>query len=376
MKKERTYLDYNATTPLKPAVAEVMQEAWQQPANASSVHVFGREAKKRIEVARDAVAKLVGAGEAHQVVFTSSGTEANNLALKGLQGVDAVFASAVEHISVLKGSTIEPTRIPVGPEGVVDLVALKEMLEATEGKALVSVMLANNETGVIQPVAEIAKLVYEHNGFIHCDAAQAVGKIAVDIQELNVDMLTISAHKFGGPVGAAALIIKKGISLAARITGGGQEVGYKAGTENVAAIAGFGKAAELATENLAKMSVIETIRDEMEAELLEHAPDAVVASKKAIRLANTSCISLPNMKNEVQLIAFDLEGVAVSAGSACSSGKVDVSHVLTAMGWTVQEASEAIRISLGPETTTEEVERFTAVWKALYARANARSKVA
>ncbi|NDF11262.1 MAG: cysteine desulfurase [Proteobacteria bacterium] len=375
MTKNRTiFLDHNATTPLHADVAAVMQSLYGDPLNASSVHSYGRAAKKWIEGARANIGALVQASpSAHQVIFTSSGTEANNLAMNGLDEKFIPIVSAIEHVSVLKANK-KAQILPVDANGVVRLDALRRMLENLQGeKALVSVMLANNETGVIQPVQQVAELVYAFGGFVHTDAAQAIGKIPVSIQDLNVDMMTISAHKFGGPQGAAALIIKKGVVLAAQLKGGGQELGYRAGTENVAAIAGFGKAAELVKESLARMHAVKALRDSAEAEL--KAAGATVFGAEVSRLPNTLSVAMPHMNSETQLIAFDLEGIAVSAGSACSSGKVETSHVLKAMQADAALVTNAIRVSLGAGTAPESVSAFVAQWKKL-AEQSAKRKAA
>ncbi len=367
------YLDYNATAPVKKPVADAVYAALNAPQNASSVHAFGRAAHQHITHARQHIAHAVGASDAYQVIFTSSGTEANNMILHGLADTTPVVA-ATEHISVLKPAGETAQLIPVDENGIVRLDALEAALNNTPGKALVSVMLANNETGVIQPIAEIAERVYAHGGYIHCDAAQAFGKIPVDIQALNVDALTLSAHKCGGPQGAAALIIKKGLPLTALLTGGGQEANYRAGTENTAAIMGFGVAVAHIQENLDATSDIAALRDLLEQEILHYAPEATIYGTQAPRLPNTSNIMMPYMQNETQLIAFDLEGIAVSAGSACSSGKVGTSHVLRAMGVEEKHARCAIRVSLGPETTHHEIERFLHAWKMLHDRAQAKQQ--
>lgn len=367
------YLDYNATAPVRKPVAEAVYAALNVPHNASSIHTFGRSARQHITRARQSIAHAVGASNAYQVVFASSGTEANNMILRGMADTTPVVA-ATEHISVLKPAGEAAQLIPVDENGIICFDALETILSNTPGKALVSIMLANNETGVIQPIAEIAERVYAHGGYIHCDAAQAFGKIPIDIQALNVDALTISAHKCGGSQGAAALIIKKGLPLTALLVGGGQEANYRAGTENTAAIIGFGVAAAHIEENLDAASDIAVLRNLLEQEIIHYAPEATIYGTQAPRLPNTSNIMMPYMQNETQLIAFDLEGIAVSAGSACSSGKVGTSHVLRAMGAEEENARCAIRVSLGPETKRHEIERFLHVWKMLYDRAQAKQQ--
>ncbi len=379
MTQARTYLDYNATAPVLPEAAEAMARVLRQPCNASSVHGFGRAARQILDEARANIAAALHA-EGAQIIFTATGTEANNLALRGFRDAQHLAVSAVEHPSVLKpAEDRKAAMIPVDGQGIVRLEALEALLKAASGKTLVSVMLANNETGVIQPIAEIAQLVYAHGGFLHMDASQACGKIPVDFNVLNVDMITVSGHKFGAPQGAAALIVKKGVHLSAQITGGGQESGYRAGTENVAAIAGFAKALEIVIpaqagihsesctggemDSRLRGNDVEKLRDHLETQILTLAPEAIIFGKHAPRLLNTSCIALPGMNGETQLINFDLAGIAVSSGSACSSGRVAVSHVLLAMGVEKPLAECAIRVSLGRETTRDDIDRFLAVWK-------------
>jgi cysteine desulfurase len=366
------YLDHNATTPVLPEVALAFVEAMRQPTNASSIHASGRRARKLVEEARAAVRTLTGASEAYDVIFTASGTEANNLALQGFPPAVTRIVSAVEHVSVLK-AVKDAILCPVDEKGIIRLDALRRLLENNAGKkALVSIQLANNETGIIQPVNEVADLVYSFHGYVHADTAQGFGKIPVSIQELNVDMLTISAHKFGGPLGAAALVAKKGLPLTSMLHGGGQELGFRAGTENAPAILGFGIAASLEPGYRMGMQKVQKLRDAMEDEILSTAPDALVVGKGQARLPNTSSIIMPGMHQETQLIAFDLDGLAVSAGSACSSGKVEVSHVLRAMQVPEELAPCAIRISLGPDTTKEDIAQCIHSWKKLYAKAKSK----
>ncbi|MGH6933404.1 MAG: cysteine desulfurase family protein [Dongiaceae bacterium] len=360
-----TYLDYNATSPLRPAVAAAISDAMSLVGNPSSVHRFGRAARARIEVARDQVAALVGAHPS-QLVFTSGGTEANNLALAGCPPASQLV-SAIEHDSVLRAAP-RAVRVPVTPDGLVDLQALAELLRSAPGPALVSVMLANNETGVVQPVAEAAALAHRAGALVHCDAVQAAGKMIVDFAELGVDMMTLSAHKLGGPQGCGALIVADQVPLQVQQRGGGQERGRRAGTENVAAIVGFGVAAELAGRELSRMAEIARLRDRLERDAKRSVPAAVVFGAGSARLPNTSCLGLPGMPAETQVMALDLDGVAVSAGSACSSGKVRPSHVLAAMGVGAELAASAIRVSLGWRTTVADVEAFLSSWRKLAAR--------
>ncbi len=367
---QRTYLDHNATSPVRPQVAETVLRVLQLPGNASSVHSEGRAARGEMEAARVSVAKLVGA-KAKNVIFTSGGTEAANLVLTpsfkrlGGMSVARLLIAATEHPCILKGHRFPSQAvglIPVDERGVLDLAWLKDHLEkAGDERVLVSVQLANNETGVIQPIPEIAKLVHEHGGLVHTDAVQAAGRIPVDIVALGVDALTLSAHKLGGPKGAGALVLASdqyeiGDKL---VRGGGQEKNYRAGTENVAGIAGFGAAAELALEGLEQEAErLESLRDEAEAHVLRMAPDALVVGAGAERLPNTLAFAIPGLKAETALIAFDLAGIALSSGSACSSGKVKRSHVLDAMGVEPALAEGVLRVSLGWSTTKECVIRF------------------
>jgi cysteine desulfurase len=370
-------MDHNATTAPRPAVREAVARALDVAGNASSVHGAGRAARKVIEDARDRVAALAGA-RSQDVVFTSGGTEANNLAVRGLESGSQklrVLASAVEHVSVLKAApNVEP--IPVDAEGVVDLAALETMLAGT-GPALVSVMLANNETGVLQPIAEVAAMAAKHGAIVHCDAVQAAGKIPLDITALGVHMMTLSAHKFGGPPGVGALVLAADLAqhttLSALVLGGGQERGLRAGSENLPGIAGFGVAAEEALKNSSESARLAVWRDRIE-EVLGRQEGVRVFGAGAPRLANTSCLTMPGVAAERQIIAFDLAGIALSAGSACSSGKVEASHVLAAMGVAVDEAATAIRISLGWTTTGRDIDAFLAAWSEIFERAEAATK--
>ncbi len=358
------YLDYNASAPLKSRVRDAMLAAMKLTGNASSVHRFGRAARREIEAAREKVARLVNA-RAEQIVFTSGGTEANNLAVAGSRCA-RVILSAIEHDSVCNAAPA-PEMIPVRPDGVVDLDALAVLLRQTSAPTLVSIMLANNETGVLQPVAEAAALAHAAGAFIHCDAVQVAGRRPLDFPALQVDFLSLSAHKLGGPQGIGALVVGEA-GLAPLLRGGGQERNRRAGTENMPAIVGFGLAADLAREDLSAAATIESLRDAMEARIRTILPDVRIFGAEAPRLPNTSCIAAAGLASEVQVMALDLAGIAISAGAACSSGKVRPSRVVTAMGATPAEAASAIRVSLGPATTAEEVDRFVDAWGAMVAR--------
>jgi cysteine desulfurase len=357
----RSYLDYNATAPVRPEVVGAMRNALERTGNPSSVHGFGRAARSSLEQAREAVAAMVGAAP-HRVVFTSGGTEANNQALCSARGT--TVASAVEHESVL---TVATDLAAVDEDGRVDLVRLAEQL-AWRPPALVSVMLANNETGVLQPIGEVVEVARRHGVVVHCDAAQAGGKLSIDMAGLGVDLLTLSAHKLGGPQGVGALVVGEAIEPAALLSGGGQERRWRPGTENLPGIVGFGRACELAMADVGWCRRIGALRDRLEVEIRVIAPAARVFGGAAERLANTSCVTMPGVSNQTQLIEFDLAGIAVSTGSACSSGKVGPSHVLAAMGVDPAEAGTAIRVSLGWASTSDDIDRFVAAWHGLYAR--------
>lgn len=383
MGKTRIFLDYNATAPLRPEARAALIAACDTGGNASSVHEQGRAARALIDHARRDVARFAGAAGA-TVVFTSGGTEANNLALTPelhrsgeARRPTRLLVSAVEHPSVLHGHRFPADRvtpIPVLATGVVDLAALAAMLDGLgEGEVpLVALMLANNETGVIQPVAEAARLVRAFGGFVQCDAVQAAGKLALDFHGLDVDLMTLSAHKIGGPQGVGALIAAADIQLGTPlIRGGGQEGGRRAGTENLPGIAGFAAAARAAGDGLEDMTRIRRLRDRLEAGIEAAVPGAAIIGREAERLANTVCFGAPGMEVETLVIAFDLAGIAVSSGSACSSGKVGPSHVLQAMGRGGEGVRGAVRVSLGRDSDEEDVVRFLEVWSEVSSRARA-----
>lgn len=379
---QRSYLDYNATSPLRDEVRAAVIDALSLTGNPSSVHEEGRNARAAIESARAKVAKLAGA-RFEDVIFTSGGTEANALALSPQRGEAwHCYVSAVEHPSVLAGGRFHPetmTLIPVTPDGVIDLEILaSELAKHHLGgwRPLVSLMAANNETGAIQPVAEAAKIVKDTGGLFHTDAVQAAGRMKLDLAALGADMVSLSAHKIGGPKGVGALVVREGVSVEPLLKGGGQERRRRAGTEYVPGIVGFGVAAELASADLSRVDGIEALRDELEAKVLSLAPDAVVLSAGVKRLPNTSCIAVPGAKAETLVIGLDLAGVAVSSGSACSSGKVEASHVLAAMGVAPELAQGAIRISLGFATKRDDIENFLEAFGQLIKRMKQGSKVA
>ena len=370
----QAYLDWNATAPLRPEAADAMRAALAECGNPSSVHRWGRAARQRVERARDQVAALVGAA-LDGVVCVSGGSEANHLALIGAAR-ERVLISAVEHHSVLEAVS-RAEQIPVDRDGIVDLNRLNEMLAADAPPATVSVMFANNETGVIQPVGEVAHIAHAHGALFHCDAIQAAGKVPVSMDVIGADLLSLSAHKLGGPPGIGALVLREGIELQATIRGGGQERGRRAGSENLPGIAGFAAAAEAAAAaGLAEYDRVRTLRDNLNAEVLEIAPDAVAVGADAARLPNTSALAMPGVSAETQVIALDLDGVMVSAGAACSSGKVGPSHVLAAMGMPAEISGSTIRVSLGWSTTEADIAHFVEAWTKLYRRNRGRIEAA
>jgi cysteine desulfurase len=370
---DRTYLDWNATTPLRPEARAAMAAAWDFSGNPSSVHAEGRQARHLLEAARAVLARALGVPP-RNVVFTSGGTEANALALspylRGASGlpVERLLASAIEHTSVLSGGRFAQEKIatiPVTQSGAIDLSALGAML-ASGPPALVSLMAANNETGAVQPVAEAAAAVHKAGGLLHVDAIQAFGKIPFDLSTSGADLVTVSAHKIGGPKGVGAVVIGEGVTgLEPLLRGGGQERGRRAGTEDVAGIAGFGAATAAAIAAMAAdASRILGLRNRLEAGLRQEM-DVIVFSADMPRLPNTILFTVPGMKAETAVISFDLEGVAVSSGSACSSGKVQPSHVLQAMRVSPGEAQGAVRLSLGWSTSDRDVDRCLEAWRKL-----------
>jgi len=370
------YLDYNATVPIRPEVSEAVTEGLNQIGNPSSVHTFGRRTRTLVESARKSVADLVQV-EPAQVIFTSGGTEANNLALSGSRrtmGCTAVAVSAVEHPSVLE-SEPTPNVIPVDENGIIKLSELEVILESVQAPALISVMLANNETGVLQPINDAVRIARHHNAYVHCDAVQALGKVSLSFDELGADFVSVSSHKIGGLQGAGALICAKGIEIDPILVGGGQERNKRSGTENVIGIIAFGCAAAIVRSNDDEIRKISCLTSQLESEIREKVPTACVYGSTVGRLPNTSCIGFDLVKSEDQLMYLDLAGIAVGAGSACSSGKIAPSHVLLAMGCTETAARSAIRISIGYQTTQEDIHRFIEVWTELVFSKIADSRV-
>ena len=380
---ERVYLDHNATSPLRPEARAAMLDALDHAANPSSVHREGRAAHALIETARDQVALFAGA-QSRDVIFTSGGTEASILALTPALEVGGdrrpftqCLMSAVEHVCVMEGARFERNaveRIPVLPNGLVDQVWLAERLAAiaaSGGRALVAVQAANNETGIVQPIAAIAAIVHAHGGILHCDAVQVAGKMPIDQVTAGADMLALSAHKIGGPQGVGALVLRSGgIVIGDRmLRGGGQERGARSGTENVAGIAGFGAAASAVLKDLEdEARRLGALRDAFENAIRDLAPDAVIFGAGLARLPNTVAFSVPGLTAETALMNFDLAGIALSSGSACSSGKVKRSHVLEAMGIAADMAKGALRLGAGWTSSEADVIRFRAVFERLMAK--------
>jgi len=378
----RVYLDCNATSPLRPEARAAMLSVLDAPANPSSVHEDGRRARHLVEEARATVAGFAGAAP-EDVTFTSGGTEANTLALFGSlqaaaeqgQRFTRLVVSGIEHDSVLNGARraaelfpgLRLSELAVTSAGTIDPQALRSNLREGKGKALVSVMAVNNETGVIQPLQAIAAACAEHGALLHSDAVQAAGKLPTRLADLGADIITFSAHKVGGPQGAGALVTRQGIRIAPQILGGRQERGLRAGTEATAAITGFAAALK------AKSWPAPALRNELEQRLREACPEAVIFGIGSPRVSNTTCIAAPGVPAETLVIALDLDGFSVSAGSACSSGRVARSHVLDAMGVDPDLARCAIRISTGWHTTHEDIVAFAGAWGRIVTRARARA---
>jgi cysteine desulfurase len=380
MKEQRIYMDWNATAPLMPAAREACLSALDLAGNPSSVHGEGRKIRTLIENARRDVAALCGAQPAN-LVFTSGATEAANWVLtpefrmgKTPMLIGHLYISAIEHPAIREGGRFgkaDVSEIAVTSAGTIDLAALEEALAAHDrqsGLPMVAVMLANNETGIVQPIAEVSRLVKAVGGILLVDAVQAAGRLPLSIEELSADFLIISSHKVGGPKGAGALVARGEILMpSALIRGGGQEKGHRSGTENPAAIVGFGAAARIALDDLeSRMAAVTALRDRLEMAMIAAAPDVIIHGRDGKRIGNTCFFTLPGLKSETGQIAFDLEGVALSAGSACSSGKVGQSYVLSAMGHDPRHG--ALRISIGPSTTEIEIDRCADVFAKIAAR--------
>ena len=369
----RTYLDYNATAPLRPEARDALLAALDI-GNPSSVHEEGRKARALVEEARADIAALVGA-PAETVIFTSGGTEACNLALGLRQAaggeVTRILVSAIEHSAVLSAayeSGLKVEELPVDENGRLDMAALDKALE-DDAPALVCVMLANNETGVIQPVAEISAKTRAHGSLLFCDAVQAAGKMTINLFALGVDALSLSGHKLGAPMGIGALVTRPAVVVPPQLIGGGQELGRRAGSENISGIAAFAAAARAAMRDMPAFQTLATQRDAMEAALLSAHADVAIFGKNTERLANTSCFALAGLNSETLVMALDLAGVSVSAGSACSSGKVSRSHVLAAMQVEPHISKGVLRVSLGWQSQPKDTDNFIAEWSKLAGRA-------
>ncbi len=373
MTTPRVYLDWNADTPLCDAARQAMLRTWDHGAlNPSSAHAGGQKARAIIEEARRSMARLLGCAP-EEVIFTAGGTEADNMAVRGAP-VERFMVSFMEHPAVMKpakASGKPVTLLEVDGDGVADLEALERHLSAGGGQALVCLMYASNESGTLQPVREAVEIARRHGALVLCDAVQGAGKAEVDFSALGVDMFAISAHKFGGPQGVGVLIVREGLALEPLVLGGGQERRRRAGTENVAGIAGMAAALESALENRAeKESRIRGLRDELESELKKITPEAVIFGENALRMANTTWFAHPRLDAQAALMAFDLDGVAISAGSACHSGKAEVPRSLIAMGVDRDLAKRALRVSLGPDTTEDDIRLFLSSWRAQAERMN------
>lgn len=364
----KIFLDHNSTTKVKPEVLAKMNELYQLSLNSSSVHYYGRLAQKYVEEARKSLQSLLNANN-YRVIFLSGGTEANNLAIFGGDYQKILF-SAIEHDSIYSARprNAEIIIINTDKNGIIDLDDVKAKLETVaDGNFLLSVMIANNETGALQPVKEIAKLVHQKHGLIHSDIIQGVGKIAIDLEDLNLDFASVSAHKIGAAQSLGALLVRKNLDIKPMIFGGGQEGGARSGTLNTAAIAGFGVACDLAKDDINQFQKIAKLRDYLENSLLKIGYNNLqFLSSKVARLPNTSYFATRNIDKQTQLIHFDLNDIMVSTGSACSSGTIKPSRVLEAMKVEKEFLNSAIRVSLGPDNTESEIDQLINCWSKLY----------
>jgi cysteine desulfurase len=374
----RTYLDYNATAPLRPEAREALLAALDI-GNPSSVHFEGRQARALVETARQDIAELVVA-HPETVIFTSGGTEACNLALNLRQApggkIGRILVSAIEHSAVLeaaKQADLPIETLAVTGEGALDLAALEASLQE-ETPALVCVMLANNETGVVQPIAKIGSMVKAHGSLLICDAVQAAGKTPINMIAMNIDALSVSGHKLGAPMGVGALVTRPSVVVPPQLIGGGQELGRRAGSENISGIAAFAAAARAAKAGLQAFQNLATQRDAMEAALLAAQPEVQILGRDAERLANTSCFALAGLSSEALVMGLDLDGLSVSAGSACSSGKVSRSHVLEAMGVEPHINKGVVRVSLGWQSQVEDTDKLVEAWVKLAARLDPKQR--
>lgn len=370
--KELIYLDYNATALIKPEVIELMSEVMKEGGNPSSVHAYGRKAKARLEGARAAITHAINC-RPQMVIFTSGGTEANNMAVLSCNRTRLITTSA-EHDSLRAvadhfGGKVDV--IPVDGDGILDFDRLNSALSMDGENTVVSVLYANNETGVLQDIKKIVEVSHAAGALVHIDAIQALGKISVDFMGFGVDMMSISSHKIGGPQGVGALVARENLPIKSLIVGGGQEVGRRGGTENIAGIAGFGLAATMISSSLAKMQEIKTWRDDIEQQLADHTAQVMFLGKNVDRLPNVSTIYMPDVSSETQVMNFDLDKICISAGSACSSGKVKASHVGLAMTGDEKIASSTIRMSLGWASEQAHVDAFVKSWKKQYDKKHA-----
>ena len=377
---EHIYLDYNATAPLRPEVKKYIENTLSDFGNPSSTHAYGRMAREKVDIARDDLAIALGALP-EQVIFTSGGTEANMLAILG-GNYDTHLVSSVCHPSIMKAKE-DSLWIPVDDHGLIEIDYLESMLEKASGKTLVSIALVNNETGVIQDISTIIDILKKYNALLHIDAVQAFGKIPLNFSTLAVDFMSISAHKVGGCHGAGALIVKDKSIIRPLQRGGGQEFGYRSGTENVMAIGALGQLAKNIETLIAEQVNLAKLRDDMECQIKEITQGCQGNDQKTLfigqdvtRVANTSNLTMPGVDAYQQLMHFDLNNIAVSPGSACSSGKVAVSHILQALGIKEKIARTAIRVSLGWNTRKNEIEKFILCWKQLYDAQHNKKKVA
>lgn len=366
------YFDYNSTSPISKIAKQRIIECADLPLNPSSIHQYGRKAKLILEESRIKIAKMLGLdlrAMDYELTFCSSATEANNIVMLGY-AADKILVSATEHPSILKLSQRKEyvNILPVDSNGIVSLVEMEEWLKKNQGqKVVVAIMMANNETGIIQPIDKISKLVHDYGGALHCDMVQVPGKTEFDISKLDIDFITISSHKIGGPLGIGALVHKNKYKLESILIGGGQEKGLRSGTENTFAAVGFEAAAELISDDNYKEEIyrIKELRDYFEDKIRSIA-DVIIIGENSARLVNTSMINMPGKNSKIQLIRFDMHNIAVSAGSACSSGKVENSHVLRAMSVKDEISQNCIRYSFGSGTNKEDIDKLVEIWSEIY----------
>lgn len=365
------YLDYNATALIKPEVIELMSEVMEEGGNPSSVHGIGRQAKGRMEEARSVIASAINC-RPQMIIFTSGGTEANNMAVLTC-GRSRLIVTNTEHDSVRSASSRfkgDVDQLSVDKDGLIVADDLRALLEEDGENTVISILYANNETGVMQDVKNIAAIAHEAGALLHIDAIQALAKVKIDFFDLGADMMSISSHKTGGPQGVGALITDEKLPVKSFVMGGGQEIGRRGGTENIAGIAGFGRAVSMIPQSLSKMKELESWRDEIERKISEYAPGSKFLGKNAKRLPNVSTIYMPNVTSDTQVMNFDLEKICISSGSACASGKVKSSHVIEAMSDDKNIATSTIRMSLGWGSEHKHVDAFIKCWKKQYDRKN------